>query len=129
MVLYNKDKINLNYLHMSENKKAVDMNFLRSVTEDDKEFERELFGIFTENAQKNLSKMEGAINNSDSNSWYMASHAFKGAAASVGAFDLSRSLEYAQTHPEDSSEDKNDILNKVKKEFNKVLEFINSELN
>ncbi len=109
-------------------KNAIDVNFLRSVIEDDREFERELFAIFTENAQRNLVKMEDAIKNNDNNSWYMSSHAFKGAAASIGAFNLSNSLEYAQTHPEDSNDDKVEILNRIKKEFELVLEFINEEV-
>ena len=113
---------------MTEKKNAIDVNFLRSVIEDDREFERELFAIFTENAQRNLTKMEDAVKSSDSNSWYMASHAFKGAAASIGAFELSKALEYAQRHPEDSDDDKVNILERIKVEFDRVLEFINQEL-
>ncbi len=111
-----------------ENKNAIDVNFLRSVIEDDREFERELFTIFTENAQRNLIKMEDAIKDGDSNAWYMASHAFKGAAASIGAFNLSKALEYAQKNPEESSESKIEILNRIKQEFKLVLDFINKEL-
>lgn len=109
-------------------KGAIDIDFLRSVVGDDREFEKELFAIFTENAQRNIDKMEEALKNSDTNSWYMASHAFKGAAASIGAFDLSKALEYAQRHPEDVSEEKQKILGKIKGEFNLVLEFIGKEL-
>jgi len=113
---------------MSEKKRAIDIEFLRSVIEDDREFEKELFAIFTENAQRNIVKMEEAINKSDNNAWYMASHAFKGAAASIGAFDLSKSLEYAQKHPEDNISEKTQILQKVRDEFRLVLDFINEEL-
>jgi HPt (histidine-containing phosphotransfer) domain-containing protein len=113
---------------MSDKKSAIDVAFLRSVIEDDREFERELFAIFTENAQRNLVKMDEAMKAPDNNAWYMASHAFKGAAASIGAFELSKTLEKAQTHPEDSLEEKTVILTKVKEEFSRVLEFINQEL-
>ncbi len=113
---------------MSKENKAIDIEFLRSVIEDDIEFEKELFAIFTENAERNIAKMEEAIKKSDNNSWYMASHAFKGAAASIGAFELSRNLEYAQKHPEDNAEDKNKILLKVRAEFKLVLEFINQQI-
>lgn len=107
---------------------AIDTEFLRSIIENDKEFEKELFDIFTENANRNIIKMETAIKNADTNSWYMASHAFKGAAASIGAFDLSKTLEYAQKHPEDSVALKEDTMKKVKDEFNLVLEFIAKEM-
>jgi HPt (histidine-containing phosphotransfer) domain-containing protein len=109
-------------------KRAIDTEFLRSVIDDDKEFEKELFAIFSENAHRNITKMEDAIKDGDNNSWYMASHAFKGASASIGAFDLSKVLEYAQKHPEDNSEGKNEILKKVREEFGLVLNFINEEI-
>ncbi len=107
--------------------KAIDTEFLRSIIENDKEFEKELFVIFTENANRNLVKMETAMKSSDNNSWYMASHAFKGAAASIGAFGLSKVLEYAQKHPEDSLLQKEEIIKNVKTELGLVLEFIASE--
>ena len=107
---------------------AIDTEFLRSIIENDLEFEKELFVIFSENVHRNTVKMEEAIKSGDNNSWYMAAHAFKGAAASIGAFDLSRILEYAQKNPEENSEQKTEILKKVREELQLVLEFINEEL-
>jgi HPt (histidine-containing phosphotransfer) domain-containing protein len=107
---------------------AIDAEFLRSIIENDVEFEKELFVIFSENVHRNMTKMEDAIKSGDNNSWYMASHAFKGAAASIGAFDLSRILEYAQKNPEENAEQKNELLKKVREELQLVLEFINEEL-
>lgn len=109
-------------------KRAIDTEFLRSIIENDIEFEKELFAIFSENAHRNMVKMEESIKSGDNNSWYMASHAFKGASASIGAFDLSKILEYAQKHPEESVEQKLAVLNKVREEFRYVLDFINEEL-
>jgi HPt (histidine-containing phosphotransfer) domain-containing protein len=107
---------------------AIDIDFLRNVIDNDREFEKELFAIFTENAQRNISKMEEAVKKSDNNGWYMASHAFKGAAASIGAFELSKTLEHAQRHPEDSAADKNTVLQKVKEQFKLVQDFIQEEM-
>ncbi len=109
-------------------KRAIDTEFLRSIIDNDKEFEKELFAIFAENAQRNIVKMEDAIKSSDNNSWYMASHAFKGAASSIGAFDLSKALEYAQKHPEEEAQKKMSVLNNVREELRHVLDFINQEL-
>jgi HPt (histidine-containing phosphotransfer) domain-containing protein len=109
-------------------KQAIDTEFLRNIIENDKEFEKELFEIFVENANRNIAKMEAAMKEADNNSWYMSSHAFKGAAGSVGAFDLSRTLEYAQKHPDDSALLKEETLKKVKEELNLVLEFIAKEM-
>lgn len=107
---------------------AVDNDFLRSIVENDREFEKELFVIFSENVHRNSAKMEEAIKNNDNNSWYMAAHAFKGAAASIGAFDLSEILEYAQKHPEENAEQKTELMKKVREELRLILEFINEEL-
>ena len=109
-------------------KKAVDVEFLRSIIENDVEFEKELFAIFTDNAHRNIEKMEDAIKSSNDNSWYMASHAFKGAAASIGAFDLSKILEYAQKHPEENYEQKTELLRKIREELGAVIQFINQEM-
>lgn len=111
-----------------KHKKAIDTEFLRSVIDNDVEFEKELFKIFVENAHRNMTKMEDAIKEADNNSWYMASHAFKGASASIGAFDLSKILETAQKSPEANPQQKTEILKKVREEFLLVLDFINEEL-
>ncbi|MBM5782663.1 MAG: Hpt domain-containing protein [Pelagibacterales bacterium] len=111
------------------NKKApIDVDFLRSVINDDPEFERELFKIFVENANRNIEKMEEAYDPSRYNFWYMASHAFKGSAASVGAFELSKILEHAQKSSEEPAEVKAEIVKQVKEEFAKVNKFINENL-
>lgn len=113
---------------MSEQNKAIDVEFLRSVIDDDREFEKELLTIFLENANRNIVKMEDALKAQDNNAWYMAAHAFKGAAASIGAFNLSQMLEYAQKHPEENDDQKGKIVSDVKREFDLVNEFISTEL-
>ncbi len=112
----------------SKSKKVIDIEFLRSIIENDFEFEKELFAIFIENAHRNIEKMQEAIKVANDNSWYMSSHAFKGAAASIGAVELANVLEYAQNHPEETAEQKNALMQKVKSELQLVVEFINEEL-
>lgn len=111
-----------------DNKNAVDIEFLDSVIDGDFQFEKELFSIFIANAEKNVKKMEDAILNKDNNGWYMASHAFKGASASIGAFDLSKALEYAQKNPDDEEQRKSEILAKIVSELEKVLKFIEGRI-
>ncbi len=113
---------------MKSKKQPIDLDFLRGIIDNDSEFEKELFGIFVENANHNLAKMQDAINSSDNNGWYMASHAFKGSSASIGAFSLSKILEYAQNHQQETFDEKLKILDKVKKEFEAVHDFINQEI-
>ncbi len=108
-------------------KVAIDTNFLREIVGDDKEFEKELFSIFSDNAHRNFVKMEDSIKNQDNNGWYMAAHAFKGASASIGAFELSKLLEHAQQFPEESFGQKNELMKRIHEEFRLVLDFINEE--
>jgi HPt (histidine-containing phosphotransfer) domain-containing protein len=108
-------------------KKAVDIAFLKSITGDDVSFEKELFILFLDSAKNNILKMEKALAESDNDGWYMASHALKGASASIGAFDLSKELEYAQTHPKDDYKDKVRVLADIKAELAKVSLFINED--
>ena len=102
----------------------IDLEFLKSVIDDDVEFQKELFAIFIENANRNLEKMEDALKSSNNNSWYMASHAFKGASASIGAMKLAGILEHAQKFPEEALEQKASIISQVKEELALVVEFL-----
>ncbi len=108
-------------------KKAIDIEFLKSITGDDVSFEKELFILFLDSSKSNIIKMEKALAGSDNNGWYMASHALKGASASIGAFDLSKVLEYAQTHPKDEDKEKIRVLAEIKTELTRVETFINDE--
>jgi HPt (histidine-containing phosphotransfer) domain-containing protein len=107
---------------------SIDTDFLRDIIDNDFEFKKELFTIFIENAKKNITKLEEALKNQDNNLWYVSAHAFKGASASIGAFPLSKNLEYAQKHPEESIEEKQKTLEKIKAELNLVFDFIDSEI-
>ena len=110
------------------NNPAIDLEFLRGIIDNDKEFEKELFEIFVDNAKKNINKLVEAISADDNNAWYMASHAFKGAATSVGAFNLAEILENAQQSPEENSSAKRKILEKIKDDFDDVLGFIKNNI-
>jgi HPt (histidine-containing phosphotransfer) domain-containing protein len=100
---------------MTEKKitEVLDLEYLNSIIEDDKEFEKELFKIFIENSLKNIIKLEEAITNNDVNSWYMASHGFKGASSSIGAFELARNLDLAQKNLEETPERKKQMIIKI----------------
>ena len=111
-------------VQLSQTKKPIDVEFLRSVIESDAEFERELFKIFIDNGNRNIEKLEDSFDPSRYNFWYMAAHAFKGSTASIGAFDLSKILENAQKCAEDTAEVKAKILKEVKDEFKVVCDFI-----
>ncbi len=113
-------------------KASVDMKYFREAVGSDEKFKRDVFTIFRSNVDRNIRKMERAIehgvNTVTNISWNMAAHSFKGSASSIGMFKLAEILEYAQKHPEETVEQKTEILNKVKEEVALILEFINQEL-
>lgn len=106
----------------------IDLEFLMGIVENDKEFKKELLEIFSESAKLNLNKLKDAISTNDNNSWYMAAHAFKGAATSIGAFDLSQKLEHAQKHPEENSDHKKRTVDTIEMNLKLVLDFINNNI-
>ncbi len=107
---------------------AIDMDFLKDVTGGDRVFEKELFILFLDSAQNNISKMEKSLIDNSNDAWYMAAHSLKGASASIGAFAMSKALEYAQTHPKDDFKNKMSVLTDIRTELAKVAEFINQEI-
>jgi HPt (histidine-containing phosphotransfer) domain-containing protein len=111
-----------------KDRESIDMEFLKNVIGDDKNFEKELFEIFIDNVKYNIAKLEIALKDSDVNSWYMASHALKGSSASIGAFEFAKILELSQKKSDEEFDEKSKILDEIKKEFINVEAFIINRL-
>jgi HPt (histidine-containing phosphotransfer) domain-containing protein len=111
-----------------QSKQPIDIDFLKNVIGDDKNFEKELFEIFIDNVKYNISRLQTAFEQSDCNAWYMASHALKGSSASIGAFEFAKILEISQKNSDNDSESKAKILDNIKQEFQIVENFINQRL-
>jgi HPt (histidine-containing phosphotransfer) domain-containing protein len=108
-------------------KEPVDLEFLRNITDYDAEFEKDLLKIFIESSNNDIGKMEESLGDTKSNNWYLSSHSFKGSAASIGAFSLAKSLEYAQFHKDDLDEDKMKTLTEIKNKLDIVVKFLTKE--
>lgn len=106
----------------------IDLDFLNSIIGNDNQFEKELYLIYTESAKSNIEKLYRSIIEDDNNAWYMASHAFKGASAAIGAFKLSKVLELAQKNPKENRDKKNEIFSNIKDEYQLVDDFITQRL-
>ena len=108
---------------------AIDMDFLSDITGNDLAFRNELFVLFLDTAQSNISKMEKSLLIDNGNDiWYAASHSLKGASTSIGAFEMSKVLEYAQANSKEDPKNKTKILDEAKVHFAKVAEFIKDEM-
>lgn len=110
-----------------DNTEVIDIEFLEGVVENDIEFKRELLEIFLENANNNLIKLQKAVEENDNSGWHMTSHAFKGSAASIGAFSLAKLLEYCQKNPEVPKQEKVELLREIRAKNDLVVEFIKKE--
>ena len=100
-----------------ENRAKLDYEFLESIVDGDAQFIKDLYSIFMESSKSNIDKLEKALESGDVNIWYASSHAFKGAASSIGAFDLANTLEESQKNPNYEKEKKQILLEKIKKQF------------
>jgi HPt (histidine-containing phosphotransfer) domain-containing protein len=105
---------------VNQDRPIVDVEYLQSITGGDATFEKELLQLFLDSSGDNLERIADALELCDDEAWYKASHAFKGSAASIGAFGLSEILEYAQKHNKDGIKEKTEVLSKIKAEFVKV---------
>lgn len=105
----------------------IDMDHLSNIIDGDIEFEKELFKVFIDNGKLNIEKMEISIEENSDESWYACSHAFKGASAAVGAFQLAKILEECQQLTASSKQDKITILKQAKIEFNHILNILSNK--
>ena len=105
----------------------IDLKHLSNIVDGDIEFEKELFKVFIDNGKLNIEKMEISIQENSDESWYTCSHAFKGASAAVGAFQLAKILEECQQLTISSKQDKITILKQAKVEFNHILNLLSSK--
>jgi len=105
----------------------IDLKHLSNIVDGDIEFEKELFKVFIDNGKLNIEKMEISIQENTDESWYACSHAFKGASAAVGAFQLAKILEECQQLTISSKQDKITILKQTKVEFNHILNLLSSK--
>lgn len=114
---------------VNEQSPPVDMDFLRSVTDGDAAFTRQLFETFLNDAEAGLSKLEQAMNPFKPNLVRSSVHPFVGTASCLGAYELrekAASLEanaVAAKHRE-SQETYEQFCVEVKR----TIDFIKSEL-
>ncbi len=76
---------------------VLDREFLRGFTAGDPDLERHLINVFIDHAPSYLENLQLA----DGENWQAAAHKLKGAARSVGAFQLAEAAEKAETIRQD----------------------------
>ena len=109
---------------IEKNSKIIDINYLNELTTGDLKIERELMQLFVDRSIEKIDKMTVALENDDNEMWNEASHALKGAAGAIGAWDFMRLAESAQKVKNDTKSKKSKILDKIKIDNDLVLNFI-----
>ena len=113
---------------MEQQNAPVNISHLEMFTEGDKEMERELFSLFSEQADLTLDDMEQYCEESHANEWKSAAHKLKGAAANLGAEKLSAlcfEAESGFTAPRDK---KRAILSSIRKSYKEVQSFLDQRI-
>jgi hypothetical protein len=106
---------------------AVDMEHLAMYTDGDKEQEKELFGIFLEQADICIKVLDDNVIGGSCEQWRKSSHKLKGAAATLGAHKLAELCKDAESSYLETSERKLELKAYIESELKKVREFLNKQ--
>ena len=102
----------------------LDYNRVLEEFEDDKEFLAEVINGFIDNSIKQLEIISKAIENSDAETIAREAHSIKGAALNLAADMLADiALELENIGKSGSLQVANDVLDRLRLEFDKVIEF------
>ncbi len=110
------------------NEATVDLTELKFITDGDTELEHELFEEFISSSKSLLNKMDMHCHNSNDNeTWKEASHALKGISLNLGARTLSELSANGQNIYKEHINKKIELLNKIKTEHKKVIDFLKTQ--
>lgn len=102
----------------------VNITYLRSLTSGDRTAEKELLKLFLQEADNTMLDMVHAVLNEDNEDWRKTAHKLKGAAASLGAADLSKLCEKAETYFKANDHEKEEILCALQDELASVRRYV-----
>jgi len=114
---------NKNNLKAEVRKAPVDMSYIQACIGDDKEREKELCGMYLEQAEECLENLKKAYEDKDSENWRKLMHLLKGASLNIGADELSAICKEGELGFEESDTVKEKILAEVNKYFLEVKDF------
>lgn len=106
----------------------VNIGHLETFTDGDLEVERDLFGIFCEQAELALARLSKSCAEGGNEEWKSAAHRFKGAAANLGAEGLAGLCFRAETGHAEPENRKREILASIQAGFADVQEYLKARL-
>jgi HPt (histidine-containing phosphotransfer) domain-containing protein len=109
---------------------TVDLSNLRSVTDGDKELERELFEQFIMESGKLVTNLKSLCNSdADNESWRRTAHALQGISLNLGAETLGGLGRIGQDEFSAGAGRKQELVEKITLEYSRVVDFLNAEMN
>jgi len=112
--------------HKHQTMRPIDLVHLAKYTLGDSALEAEILGMFAHQSQVYFGQLEKA---STVKEWHAAAHTLKGSAKTVGACHIADLAESAEKISDvDSTDAKAVILQKMRSELDKVVEYIQSLL-
>lgn len=102
---------------------AVDLEQLRMFTGGDLSEERELSVLFLEQANEIIATLQNNLANDKCEIWKSAAHRFKGSSGNLGAVKLHQLCKIAESHFEDATPTKQDMLSAMIEETKRVEQF------
>ncbi|MCD8526098.1 MAG: Hpt domain-containing protein [Alphaproteobacteria bacterium] len=106
----------------------IDLTNFRRATGGDLELEQELFEEFIQSSQTLIQKLQSHCRGeADGEAWRSAAHAMKGICLNLGAQTLADFCRQGQDGFESDTPYKSDLLDKIKAERERVVEYLRSQ--
>jgi len=106
----------------------VHLDHLRKFTDGDPKEDKELCESFLDQAEEMLKSLDQSCSDNQGTKWRQAAHKFKGSSANLGAFDLSKLCEEAESAFAASEEEKKVHVENIRQELGAVREFLSDIL-
>ncbi|MBA4749804.1 MAG: Hpt domain-containing protein [Alphaproteobacteria bacterium] len=104
----------------------VNLDNLREMTDGDRELEEALFQEFFSSAAELLSQLTQAVQTNNTEGWRAAAHALKGTSYNLGAKKLGDYCKIAQEQNDASRNTKEEILQNISSEYERVRAYIDA---
>jgi len=105
-------------------KTPVNLAHLETFTDGDRDVERELFSLFSEQAILAFERLQNACDDNEDEEWRSAAHKFKGASANLGAEDLAALCFAAETGFAEPQDKKLEFLTAIRAGYDEVQRFL-----
>lgn len=110
-----------------QQKPPADLSYLHEYMEGDQEAIRELIVVFHETFQENMEQLKTNAVEGESTEWTELAHKLKGAAAFIGAHDLSSHCALAQKMKVATSAERKKVFNNIDLRYQEAAEYLRGQ--